>query len=343
MLVLFIGDLHYGERGDSVKYCQQVNDMLIWAKTEAEKRDCKTVVQFGDWFHNRTKVDVQTMGFGIQGAKILQSIGDAYTLVSNHDIYHRDRLDVNSMKILSPYIKVIDAPTVLNGAENVIMWPWVTTTERWDEYLSASKGYDYVLGHFELSGFMMNDNYTMEHGFSAADLKKFKHVYSGHYHSPQQKGNITYLGVPVPHSMNEANRQMGVYFFETTTGDLEFVPYEAVKVISLDYRELSKLDTVDAENTYVRVEFPDSLEDETVITDVQKYLEERNFAEHKIRYTDTKVREILETDVGDIQEVENIDEVVVTFLDDSRTIDGVNKSLLREIYIEAAERGKSSD
>jgi len=339
MLVLCIGDLHYGERGDSEKYCKQVNDMLLWAVDEAKTRNCDTVVQFGDWFHNRTRVNVQTMKYGVEGAQILgESFINAYTLVSNHDIYHRDRLDVNSMEILRPYITVIDKPTRLLDT-SVVMWPWVTSPDVWDQYINESRDFDFMFGHLELNSFKMNDNYEMEHGFSPKEIRFFKKVLTGHYHSPQTKDNVTYLGVPVPHSMSEANRELGIYFFDTDTGELEFVQYGGVKVVSIPYDQLDKLEDFDPENTYVRVEFPDDLDDETKITEAREFLESKNFAESKIQYTDTKAKQILSADVGEVSEVENIDEVVMSFLKNGKPVEGIDNDMLESLYKQAKEIG----
>lgn len=338
-LVCLIGDLHYGEKGDSEKHNLQTNECLEWAVQEAKDRDCDTVVQFGDWFHNRNKVNVNTMNYGIDGAKILNNgFRKAYTLVSNHDIYHRDRLDVNSMEILRPYINVIDKPTELPEYPSVIMWPWVTTGEKWDEYLNASKGYRFLFAHLELNTFLMNDHYEMEHGYSPKELRDFEHVYTGHYHSPQNKNNITYLGIPFGVTMSEANRELGIYFLDTESGELEFVEYTNVQVISIPYERLTEvIDNYDPENTSIRVEFPDDLEDETEISRVQTLLEEMNFSEHKIQYTDKKTKELLDVDVGEVEEVENIDNVVKTFIGSATTVEGIKKEKLSKFYDQAAQ------
>ena len=341
-LVCLIGDLHYGEKGNSEKFNQQVNLLLEFAVSEAKKRSCKTCIQLGDWHHDRSKINVSTMNYSIAGAKTLQNgFDDVLTIVSNHDIYHRDRIDINSMEMLKPYLTVIDTPTVY---KNSLLVPWVVSGEDWDSMITLSKKEEseYLFAHLELNDFKVNDNYTMEHGFSPKSLSHFKHVYTGHYHTPQTKNNITYCGTPYPISMNEANGQHGIYFLDLDTGACEFVEFELVKVISIPYTDIDILEHCDPEFTYVRIEFPDDLEDETIISDVQKFLEENHFVEHKIQYTDSKTKQILSADVSDVKEVENIDEVVVSFIENSADISGVDKNLLAEIYKEAKERGQAN-
>lgn len=342
MLICLIGDLHYGEKGNSDKYNQQVNDLLRFAVSEAEDRQCNVCCQLGDWHDDRSKLNVSTINRSVEGAKILQEgFEEAYTIVSNHDIYHRDRLDINSMKIIEPYITVIEKPTQI---ENVLLVPWIVSGEMWDSVIKQShdESIDYMFAHLELNGFLVNDLYEMEHGYSPTELRHLKHVYTGHYHSPQTKDNVTYCGTPYPISMNEANGKHGIYFFETTTGDCEFVEYTKVKVLSLTPDQLDQLDNCDPEHTYVRVVFPDDLEDETVITDVQNMLVEKGFNEHKIKYTDSKAKQIIEAEVKTVEEVENIDGVVVSYLKTAQPVAGVDMELLAQIYDDAIERGQTN-
>lgn len=340
-LICLIGDLHFGEKGNSSKFNQQLLGLLDFAVSESKKRECKVCFQLGDWHHDRHKLVVETINFSLQGAeKLAAGFDEVYTIVSNHDTYFRDRLDVNSMKFLEPYMTVIDEPTIIMDGK-VIAVPWIVSGEMWDDVikLSKSSGIDYMFAHLELNGFKVNDAYEMEHGYSHKELRHLKHVYTGHYHSPQTKDNVTFCGTPIPITMNEANEAHGIYFLDLDTGNIEFVEYHGVSVISLKYTELeSILDKLDPENTYIRVEFPDDLEDETIITDVQNLLTELNLSEFKIQYTPSVVKTILDGAETNVENVENIDAVVLQFLNESRKIAGVDNRLLAEIYNEAILR-----
>ncbi len=340
-LICLIGDLHFGEKGNSSKFNQQVLGVLEFAVTEAKKRDCKTCFQLGDWHHDRHKLAVDTINFSIRGAEILSDwFDETITIVSNHDTYFKERLDVNSMKLLEPYMRVIDEPTLICNGQ-VVATPWIVSGEMWDSVikLSKTKGVKYMFAHLELNGFKVNDSYTMEHGLSHKELSHLNHVYTGHYHSPQTKDNITYCGTPIPITMNEANEAHGVYFLDLDTGKIEFVEYTGVKVLSVPVDKLAEiLDEIDPDNTYIRVEFPDDIEDETIITDVQSLLTDMNVSEFKIQYTPSAVKTILESQQNDVSDVENIDEVVLKFLDESNKIAGVDNELLSSIYKEAILR-----
>lgn len=336
MKFLLIGDTHYGAKGNSQKFNRQLNEFMRWCSEEFTGKVDK-VVQLGDWFDNRSKVQVDTLNFAIKGAKILKSTfgkENVITLTGNHDLYYLDRLDVSSLEALSEHITVINEITPM---DNCLLVPWIISGEMWDRVVDESENYDYCFAHFELNGFKVNDAYTMEHGYSPKGLKKFDTVVSGHYHSPQVKDNIMYAGTPLPITNNEANEDHGVYILDTETGDIEFYVYDKVKVLSIPYTEIDSIKDLDPENTSVRIEFPDDIEDETLVETLLNQLKEMNFSDAKVKYRGSKAKKLIEQDIGNVSEVENIDEVVIKYLSEATPVDGIDNDLLKSLYLTAME------
>lgn len=347
MKLMIIGDTHFGEKQNDTKFNQNLVEMFEWAMETAKANKVDKIVHLGDYFHNRNSINVQTINYGVQGAKVLASHYDKeniLTILGNHDIYYKDRLDVHSLSIIEPYVTVVDSLTAIDEDGKVLLTPWIIDNEQWDILVDevVKKKHEFVLGHFEFNGFKMNDYYTMEHGNSHRELKRCKRVFSGHYHSPQTQNNVHYVGTPIPTTMSEANEEHGVHILDTETNELDFYVYDKVKVISIPYTEIELLEELDPENTSVRIEFPDDLEDETIIMEIQEALAERNFDEVKIKYKGNKAKELLESAVDTIEEVENIDLVVKTFIDNSTEVDGIDKSILLKYYNEAIERGEEN-
>ena len=336
--ILVIGDTHFGEKNSSEKFNKHLVELFDWLATDDKFKNIDKVIHMGDYFHNRNSINVQTLQYGISGAKTLcNRFGkeNIMVLTGNHDIYFKDRLDTHSLSAIEPYVTVINETTFM---DDCLLTPWIIDNEQWDNLIADSKGYDYVFGHFEFNGFKMNDAYVMEHGNSHKELRNAKMVLSGHFHSPQTIDNVVYVGTPIANTMSEANEPHGVHILDTKTGELEFVEYDKVKVISVNYTEIDKLEGLDPTRTSVRIDFPDDLADETLITEVQEYLAERNFEEVKIKYKGNKAKEIIESFVENIEEVENIDLVVKTFIKDSIEIDGVDKKTLLKYYDKAIEK-----
>lgn len=337
--VLLIGDTHSGENGNSPKYNQQVNDMYTWVTQGFP--DVDYVVHLGDWFHARNKIQIDTLNYGIKGAKILQKAygkDNVYVLCGNHDTYHLTSLEVSSLAAIEPYVTVIDEITQV---EDMLLVPWIVSGEEWDKIFTY-KTAKFCLSHFELNGFYVTDTYKMDHGFSPKALNKsFDLTISGHYHSPQRQGNIQYAGTPIPITMSEANEDHGVWVLDTETGGLDFHVYDKVKVISIPYDELADvIDDLDPENTSIRVEFPDELEDETIITEVRELLDEMKFSSSKIKYRGQKAKQLLESTNEEVEEVENIDQAVLEFLEGSTEVSGIDNTLMKKLYLKSKELSK---
>lgn len=338
--ILIIGDCHFGERGDSQKFNEHILTFLRWAVSEAESNGVEKVIQLGDWFHHRQKINVLTLSYGISGAKILSdSFGkeNVFVLAGNHDLPYLERLDVTSLASIESYVTVIGEPTTI--LENCLATPWIASGEQWDHVINESDNHRFLFAHLELNGFMVNDKYVMEHGFSHKELKGYEAVITGHYHSQQVKDNILYVGTPYPITMNEANESHGVYIMDTESGELEFLEYEGITVVSIPYTDIDKIDQYDPSSTSIRIEFPDDLEDESLVEEAKELLLSKNFEEVKIKYRGAKAKQLIEADVSDVEFVENIDAAVLGFIESSSEVSGVDKNTLKMLYTEAVSRG----
>lgn len=347
MKILSIGDLHYGEQGNSERYNQQLLDFIEWAT--AKFPDVDAVVQMGDYYHNRNSINVLTLNYGIKGAEMMRDAWGkdrVFVLGGNHCMYYLERLDVSSLAAIKEYVNVVDNFTFIDDG-NVLLSPWITDSDMWEELIRIGTEHSpkFCLGHFELNNFMVNDAYLMKDGYSPSTLSEiFGFVVSGHYHSPQCKGNIRYTGTPLPITMNEANEDHGVWLIDTETGEQEFHVYDKVKVLSVSYTDITHefLESLDPENTTIRLEFPDDLEDETLIEEYSEILSEINFKNSKIKYKGKKVKEILDSDGATLEKVENIDGLVLTYIDESINVSGVDNALLRDLYIRAKNESKET-
>ena len=338
MLLMFIGDMHYGEKGNSIKHNQQLIEFSEWAVQLAQEAQVDRIIQAGDYFHTRHELNTETLTMGLRGAEVLSSSEiPVDCLLGNHDLHYLTRLDISSVNALKKTLNVIDKITVIGG---VVITPWIVDEEMWQQLIEYSSTHDYCVGHFEFNGFKVNDGYEMEHGLSHKALKMFVRVVSGHYHSQQTKDNVTYLGTPIPITMNEANEDHGVWLLDTETNEMEFIPYEKVKVLSIPFHRVDEYLYLDPKNTSIRIEFPSDLEDETVISETTKRFIERGFTEVKTKYETTRVKKILEEAEVKVEHVDNIDDVVVKHLKSAPKVAGVQNSLMEKLYRQAIEKGE---
>jgi hypothetical protein len=117
-------------------------------------------------------------------------------------LYYRDKRDVQSVE-WAKHLSNIHICNDWTTVGDVTIAPWLVGDDH--KKLKKLKG-KYLFGHFELPGYLMNAMVAMpDHGeMSVTDLGGFEHVFSGHFHKRQTKGNVTYLGNCFPHNYADA-------------------------------------------------------------------------------------------------------------------------------------------
>ena len=196
-------DIHFGLKGNSRVHNDDCEDFIDWYIQTAKENGCETGIFCGDWHHNRNSLNLTTMDATIRSMeKLGQAFEQFFFFDGNHDLYYKDKRDVNSTAFAKhiPGITFLDEITVV---DDVAIVPWLVG----DEYKKIGDiKAKYLFGHFELPSFYMNALVRMpDHG----DLKveHFKHqdyVFSGHFHKRQHQGKINYIGNAFPHNYADA-------------------------------------------------------------------------------------------------------------------------------------------
>jgi DNA repair exonuclease SbcCD nuclease subunit len=147
---------------------------------------------------------VVTLNYSLRALEhINQNFEKCYFIPGNHDLYYRDKRDIQSVEWARhlPNIKICN-DWLKEG--NVIIAPWLVS----DDHKKIPKlKAKYMFGHFELPHFMMNAMVAMpDHGeLKREDFSGVEHVFSGHFHKRQTYKNITYIGNCFPHNYADAS------------------------------------------------------------------------------------------------------------------------------------------
>ena len=125
-----------------------------------------------------------------------------YFIPGNHDLYYRDKRDIQSVE-WAKHLPNVEICNDWFSDGNVTIAPWLCGDDH--KKLAKLKG-QYLFGHFELPGYLMNAMVEMpDHGeIQREHLAGFEHVYTGHFHKRQTKKNITYIGNAFPHNYADA-------------------------------------------------------------------------------------------------------------------------------------------
>ena len=197
-------DIHYGLKSNSISHNTDCNNFVDWFIEKAHEEGCETCMFLGDFHHNRSNINILTLNYVLIALeKLSQNFEKVYFLPGNHDLYYKDRRDIQSA-IWAKHIPNIIIIDDWFTQDDVTIVPWLIG----DDYKRIKNiKTRYVFGHFELPHFYMNAMIKMpDHGDINAEHfnKSVEHVFSGHFHKRQTNGNITYIGNAFPHNYSDA-------------------------------------------------------------------------------------------------------------------------------------------
>jgi len=232
MKIAIITDQHFGARKGSKSFHDYFgkfyNDIFF---PYLEENNITTVIDMGDTFDNRRSIDLWSIDWAKENYfNKLEAMGiTLHSIVGNHTAYYKDTNEVNTIDLLLKEYKNIttysETTSIVVGGCNILLVPWINpeNKEKSLGLIKKSKA-PVAMGHLELNGFVATRGHVMEHGMSIDAFKKFKKVYSGHYHTRSNVDNIYYLGNPYEMFWNDVNDSRGFHIFDTET--LEHTPVD---------------------------------------------------------------------------------------------------------------------
>ena len=326
-------DIHLGLKGNSKIHNEDCEEFIDWYIEQAQANGCETGIFCGDWHHNRNSLNLTTMDSTIRCMeKLGKSFEKFYFFDGNHDLYYKDKRDVNSTAFAKhiPGITFIDK---IYQEDDVALVPWLVGDE-WKKIKNIKT--KYLFGHFELPSFYMNAMVQMPDTgeLQASHFEHQEYVFSGHFHKRQKQGKVHYLGNAFPHNYADAwddDRGMMILDKENNK-DPQYINWDncpKYRTIGLK-RLLEDTDAVIKPKMYLRVtiDVPISFEEAT-------FIKETFVTQYKCRELSLipqKQMEEITTDV-DIQQFESVDQIVsgeIAAIDS----DNFNKKMLLDIYNE---------
>ena len=303
-----VGDLHLGIKNNSIEWLEIQKQWLLEEfikQVDADFDADRDIVMFeGDIFHSRESVNIriQTEVFGIFAQLAKKFKRGVFIILGNHDVYYKDKNDVNSVRsltYLADNIHVFEKAEILNinGTHPFLMLPWVDDYSRLagiiDDYRDRSK---YIVCHADVKGLTLNKFAKVEHGLELNSLKSFKRVYAGHIHIRQEKGNLLYTGTPYQMDRGDRDNSKGHYVLDVSSKEIveTFVSNEVspvfLKIDMFDLLEKS-MDEVKSllRNNFVDVMINVSFANKISITSFLEKISEANYRKVEFfTYVDSK-------------------------------------------------------
>ena len=344
MKIAIITDQHFGARKGSKSFhdyfAKFYNDIFF---PYLEENNITTVIDMGDTFDNRRSIDLWSIDWAKENYfDKLQEMGVIlHSVVGNHTAYYKDTNEVNTIDLLLKEYKNIttysETTSIEVGGLNILLVPWINeeNKERSLGLINKSRA-SVAMGHLELNGFVATAGHVMDHGMDMDPFKKFKKVYSGHYHTRSNVDNIYYLGNPYEMFWNDVNDPRGFHIFDTET--LEHTP------VNNPYRLFYK---IFYEDTNYKLFNSKEYKNKIVKVIVKKKTNQKQFEKfidklYSTGIQDLKIIEnfdIQESQEFEVEESENTIGILNRYIDEAE-FEGdktIIKGILQKIYAEACE------
>lgn len=240
---LVFTDLHLHSHKDRIERLHDCVEVLDWVFRQAKEHGCDHIFFLGDLFHERSKIDVLNYlrTFEVFMRHMMaHDAAEVHLLVGNHDMYHKERWDVNSVRPFSAItgVNIIQEPTQMEIGGRKI--DWMPHTENPIKELAALKkkyngAGDVLLGHMAVHGAALNTYFgtrsdvivEYDNDMLPVDVTVFddwKMTLLGHYHGAQQLNHkVEYVGSPLQLSFGECFQQKHVLILDLDTLEKTYV------------------------------------------------------------------------------------------------------------------------
>jgi len=339
MKVCLLGDSHFGIRNDSKIfhaymrrfYTEQFFPTLL-------ERGITKIFQFGDLFDRRKYVNFYTLDQcrDYFFDPMMNYEIEMVTLLGNHDIFWREKLDVNSPSLLLERydnIRVIQNPTNYMGIDII---PWICKDNEQSilDFIKQSTS-RICFGHFELEGFEMMKGMESHGGMDRSILSKYEQVFSGHFHTKSNKDNIMYLGTPYELFWNDYKDPKGFFILDTDTLEIEFIQNNDPMFIKYYYDDSNaiNIDPKIIKDKYVKLVVVNK-KDFSMFDKVVDTLYNHNPAELKIIEDLSDFDAEVQDDSIDIEDTMSLLSDYVDAIDTDADKARL-KNILKELYVEA--------
>lgn len=232
MKLLYTADPHYSSYSqDKIinisglpEKLHNIHYTMLEIITYALENKIYNIVVGGDLYHNKNIIH------SIAQSLILDLIRSHpqihfYILDGNHDMSSMTGDGVSATKSLDNE-KNVTTIHETKQIENIVFVPW--NPKKMFKDIKDSKT-DYLISHFGLNEGKLNSGISIISDIGLKDLNHFKHCFLGHYHSPQQVGNVTYVGSPIQLDWGEKNEEKRFLSIDSETGSVISIPTTSYK------------------------------------------------------------------------------------------------------------------
>lgn len=330
-------DIHLGLKNNSKEHNIDCVEFVQFMIDQATERDIRTCIFMGDFFHNRSNINIHTLDYGLLIMNMLNQHFDiTYFLVGNHDMYYKNKRDVTSINMAKSFDKI----HFVNNIETIDDCTFIPFLVD-DEYKQLpSISSKYVFGHLELPGYLLNKMVVMpDHGKETEEsFGGCDYVFSGHFHKRQAKvtskgTKILYTGNCFPHNFSDTwDDARGIMFLDHG-GEPEFKMWPGAP----RYRHFTLSELLSEPTYYLEDNVVAKIQIDIPITmDEISFIRETFTKLYKIReFNIIPGKKLVENDFNNVNfegSTETVDEIVIAQIKENKS-NVIDNDLLIQLYL----------
>lgn len=293
--VLIFSDLHAHEFS-SFSYTDPktgLNSRLKWCiktidhvRNEAKKRKIDHVWFGGDLFHVRGVLRVTVIQEVYKALRRLAKVATVTVIGGNHDQQDKEGKYLASSVLSRRRIRIVDTYNVLPEYPDTaaFAYDWNADRLRANIKKAYGQGIRHLLMHAGILGAVTGPrDFIPKEEIKPDVFKKFRRVFSGHYHKGQDIGsNISYIGAALQHYRSEAGYDTGFVVYDYGTNG-----YERFRIPSPRFTKWESEDDDDkVAGNYVDAVLPSDWS----VEDLQTHLEDLGVEAHNVIYSNRESR-----------------------------------------------------
>lgn len=331
-------DLHFGKKSNSEIHNQDCINFIKWFCEQVQNDpEIDSVVFMGDWHENRNALNISTLAYSHEAAKMLDQLGlPIFFCIGNHDLYHRHTRELYSVIHFQEFTNfvVVNEPLLLpNMGEGTLISPYLFSHEYPDlvKYLELQSWW----GHFEFKDFVVTGyNITMPTGPDPIDFAG-PTIFSGHFHKRQSKNNIHYIGNTFPMDFSDAGQvDRGMVIYNHVNGKHTYKNWEdCPKYAKVRLTDLLEDTSTVPTNARIKciIDVPISYEESSFLK--QKFIDDFQLREFAMEESQD-ITDALKGDVvvlSDDVKLDSVDDLVIQMINSIDT-PHIETSMLTSIY-----------
>ena len=230
-----------------------IKNSIIFMCEYARMNGVDVIVVGGDVFHTKSIIHALAQSILLDIIRKYDKL-KFWILDGNHDVSSRSGTGISALKCLDnePNVQMMHS---MKRFDNILFVPF------YDKQISdieTTGGYtdgkiNILVTHLGLNEAMLNSGISIKADIGVSDLRQYDLVLLGHYHQPQQIGNVYYVGSPIQLNWGEKNDEKRFLIVDSETLSVESVLIEGYKKhIEIELTAETKPQVIEQANNLIK-------------------------------------------------------------------------------------------